>query len=152
MEGRLTTMHQIMVADDDAHIRAALKLRLEREAYRVRLARDGAEALEMSLPDPPDLIILELVLPKIDGLQVLRRLKSNRLTRDIPVIILTARPTSAFRDRSYALGATDFLSKPVSLRKLVAQIRALLTKSQTPRDGSRTHLERESLRRSARVA
>ena len=152
MEGRLTTMYQIMVADDDAHIRAALKLRLEREAYRVRLARDGAEALEMSLPDPPDLIILELVLPKIDGLQVLRRLKSNRLTKDIPVIILTARPTSAFRDRSYALGATDFLSKPVSLRKLVAQIRALLAKSQTPRDGNRTHLERERLRRSARVA
>ena len=50
-EGRLTTMHQIMVVDDDAHIRAALKLRLEREAYRVRLARDGAEALEMSVPE-----------------------------------------------------------------------------------------------------
>lgn len=145
-------MHQIMIVDDDAHIRAALKLRLEREAYRVRLARDGAEALEMSFPDPPDLIILELVLPKMDGLQVLRRLKSSRLTDKIPVIILTARPTSAFRDRSYALGATDFLSKPVSLRKLVAEIRALLAKPQVTRGSESTQLERERFRRSARIA
>ena len=145
-------MHQIMVVDDDAHIRAALKLRLEREAYRVRLARDGAEALELTVLDPPDLIILELVLPKVDGLQVLRNLKSSQLTENIPVIILTARPTSAFRERSYALGATDFLSKPVSLRKLVAEIRTLLAKPEAMRGIKRTHLERERFGRSARVA
>jgi len=121
-------MHRIMVADNDAHIRAALKLRLEREAYRVSLAKDGNEALDKSLPDPPDLIILELMLPKVDGLQVLRQLRSSRVTADVPVIILTARPTRAFRDRSYAMGATGFLAKPVSLRGLVAEINTLLGK------------------------
>ena len=122
-------MRKIMVIDDDANIRAVLKLRLERSAYAVQMARDGTEALSMVLPNPPDLIILDLLLPKIDGFEVLRNLKSNRLTADIPVIILTARVNPTSRNRSYALGAARFLAKPFSPRKLVAEIEILLSES-----------------------
>lgn len=122
-------MRKIMVVDDDANIRAVLKLRLERSGYTVQMARGGTEALSVVLPNPPDLIILDLLLPKIDGFEVLRNLKSNRLTADIPVIILTARATPACRNRSYALGAARFFAKPFSPRKLVAEIETLLGES-----------------------
>jgi len=122
-------MRKIMVVDDDANIRAVLKLRLERSGYTVQIARDGTEALSMVLPNPPDLIILDLLLPKIGGFEVLRNLKSNRLTADIPVIILTARVTPSSRNRSYTLGAAGFLAKPFSPRKLVAEIENLLSES-----------------------
>ena len=122
-------MHKIMVVDDDANIRAVLKLRLERSGYAVQMARTGMEALSVVLPNPPDLIILDLLLPKIDGFEVLRNLKSNRLTADIPVIILTARATPACRNRSYTLGAARFFTKPFSPRKLVAEIENLLGES-----------------------
>ncbi len=122
-------MRKIMVIDDDANIRAVLKLRLERSAYAVQMARDGTEALSIVLPNPPDLIILDLLLPKIDGFEVLRNLKSNRLTAHIPVMILTARATPACRNKSYTLGASRFFAKPFSPRKLVAEMEKLLGKS-----------------------
>ena len=122
-------MPKIMVIDDDANIRAVLKLRLERSAYAVQMVRDGTEALSMVLPNPPDLIILDLLLPKIDGFEVLRNLKSNRLTASIPVIILTARATAACRNKSYTLGASRFFAKPFSPRKLVAEMETLLSES-----------------------
>ena len=131
-------MHKIMVVDDDANIRAVLKLRLERSAYAVQMARDGTEALSMVLPNPPDLIILDLLLPKIDGFEVLQNLKSNRLTTGIPVIILTARVTSACRSRSYTLGAARFFAKPFSPRKLVAESENLLSESPDTTEGQRT--------------
>ena len=122
-------MRKIMVVDDDANIRAVLKLRLERSVYAVQMARNGTEALSVVLPNPPDLIILDLLLPELDGFEVLRSLKSNRLTADIPVIILTARATQACRNKSYASGAARFFAKPFSPRKLVAEIENLLGES-----------------------
>jgi len=122
-------MRKIMVIDDDANIRSVLTLRLERSGYAVQMARNGLEALSVVLPNPPDLIILDLLLPKIAGFEVLRNLKSNRLTADIPVIILTAMTTPACRNESYALGAARFLAKPFSPRNLVAEIENLLGES-----------------------
>ncbi len=122
-------MHKIMIVDDDPNIRAVLRFGLERSAYAVQIARDGVEALNMALPEPPDLIILDLMLPKMDGFEVLRNLKSNRPTADIPVIVLTARATHACRDMSRALGAAEFVSKPFRLRHLVAEIGTLLSES-----------------------
>ena len=122
-------MRKIMVVDDDANIRAVLKLRLERSGFALQMARNGTEALSVVLPNPPDLIILDLLLPKIDGFEVLRNLESNRLTADIPIIILTAKATPACLNESYTLGAARFFAKPFSPRKLVAEIENLLSES-----------------------
>jgi len=142
-------LHKILVVDDDANIRAVLKLRLERSAYAVQMAKDGAEALRIALLDSPELIILDLILPKMDGFEVLRNLKSNRLTADIPVIILTAKANPACRNRSYTLGAARFLSKPFSPRKLVAEIDNLLGE---PPDTMRAQENSKALRQYARLS
>jgi len=125
-------MYRILVVDDDPNIRAALKFRLERSALSVTIARDGVEALSMVQIDPPHLMLLDLMLPEIDGFEVLRRLKADQSTRDISVIVLTAKANRACRDRSYALGADAFVSKPFSPRRLVAQILALLGEEPPP--------------------
>jgi len=99
---------------------------LKKEGYSVLLAVDGLEALDKVALERPDLIILDLMLPRMDGYEVLKRLKGDPRTADIPVIVLTARGEKEDRARSLELGAASFMAKPFSPRQLVAEVKRAL--------------------------
>ena len=114
---------RIMVVDDDQNIRLVLKYRLEKEGYQVLLAGDGMDALEKVKADKPDLIILDLTMPKMDGFGFLEEIRNNGSgTSTIPVIVLTAYGYKSNRARSLELGAVEFMAKPFSPRQLVSEV------------------------------
>ncbi len=117
---------RILVVDDDLLIREILTDQLERAGYVVRTAADGEAALAQVAEDPPDVILLDLLLPKIDGFEVCRRLKADARTILIPVVMVTALTATADRLRGLAVGADDFLSKPVNPEELLTRVRALI--------------------------
>ena len=116
----------ILVVDNDENIRSALEYRLEKEGYSVLLSGDGLDALRWVKSEHPDLIILDLCLPRLDGLGFLERLRSDADTQDIPVIVLTSLNSEENRARSFELGVAAFISKPFSLRKLVADVERII--------------------------
>jgi len=116
-------MPTIMIVDDDANIRAVLKYRFEREDYTVRLASNGVEALEEISNHRPDVIILDLMLPQMDGLQFLSHLKNNPQSQRVPVIVLTALGHTPYYERTRELGAAAFVVKPFSPRHLLQEVR-----------------------------
>lgn len=113
---------RIMVVEDDRNIQLVLKYRLEKEGYRVLLAGDGADALEKVRAEKPDLIILDLALPKMDGFEFLEHMRGDCRSSDVPVIVLTAYGYESNRARSLELGAVEFVTKPFSPRQLVAEV------------------------------
>jgi DNA-binding response OmpR family regulator len=117
---------RILVVDDELPIVELLSYNLKRANYEVLIARDGEEALRVAREEQPDLVILDLMLPKLDGLEVCRALRRER---DIPIIMLTARDTEVDRVVGLELGADDYVVKPFSLRELTSRIRALLRRS-----------------------
>ncbi len=119
-------MPKILVIDDDAYIRMVLRFRLEKENWQVLTANDGAHGLEVAAQENPDLIVLDLAMPEIDGIQVLDQLHHNQVTWDIPVVVLSARSDPESRESSHRLGASRFLQKPFSPRHLVSEISRLL--------------------------
>jgi two-component system alkaline phosphatase synthesis response regulator PhoP len=118
-------VHSIIVADDDAHIQEALKVRLEHEGYTVYVTADGALAWHAIRAHRPDLVILDLILPRMDGIQILHHLRSDSSTAHIPVIVLTGAGDGE-REHCLDLGAVDFIIKPFSARRLLATIRRTL--------------------------
>jgi DNA-binding response OmpR family regulator len=119
-------MPKILVIDDDVYTRQALQFRLEKERFQVVMASEGREAVTMAERERPDLIVLDLVMPDIDGVQVLEQLRENVVTWEIPVVVFTARGDAESRADTQRLGALRFLQKPFSLRRLVSEIRRLL--------------------------
>ena len=119
-------MATIMIIDDDANIRAVLKYRFEREKYNVKLATNGVDALEKVSIQKPDLIILDLMMPEMDGLQFLSLLKGDRQTNNIPVIILTALGHTPHGKKARELGAISLIVKPFSPRYLVEEVKRVL--------------------------
>ena len=113
----------ILVVDDEKHIVELVELYLSKEGFRVISAADGAEALERVRQEGPSLVILDIMLPEVDGLDVLREL---RKTGGIPVIMLTAREGEVDKVVGLELGADDYLTKPFSPRELVARVKAVL--------------------------
>ncbi|MXY80311.1 MAG: response regulator transcription factor [Chloroflexi bacterium] len=128
------TRPSILVAEDDPAITNALRRALTREGYTVRSAADGAEALEMLAAQPADLVILDVAMPYVDGLEVCRRLR--RADNHTPVLMLTARHTIGDRVEGLDAGADDYLVKPFSLDELFARIRALLRRTSLTADDS----------------
>jgi len=126
VEEKTGPVKKVLVVDDDANIRAVLEYRLRSENYAVCLAVDGLDALRQIGADDFDLVILDLLLPEIDGLSVLQRIKSDPRTSDVPVIVLSALSGSSYCDRATTLGAERYIAKPVSLRRLVAEVRTLV--------------------------
>src|SRR5688572_13507325 len=122
-------MTRILVAEDDADLALGLKNNLEIEGYDVRVARDGAEALALALQWQPALLVLDLVMPKMDGMRVLRELREHD-TR-IAVLILTARGEEADKVRGLKLGADDYVTKPFGLLELLARVESLLRRART---------------------
>lgn len=120
-------MMRILVAEDDPDLALGLANNLEIEGYEVRVARDGDEALASALQWRPDLLILDLVMPKLDGMRVLRSLR-ERDTR-IAVLVLTARGEEADKVRGLKLGADDYVTKPFGLLELLARVESLLRRT-----------------------
>lgn len=119
----------VLVVDDEPDIRDLVVFHLEREGFRVRTARTGADALKQVKTSAPDLIILDLMLPELDGLEVCRRLRHDPATSFIPVIMLTAKGDEVDRVVGLEIGADDYVTKPFSPKELVARIRAILRRS-----------------------
>lgn len=117
---------RILVVDDDSRISASLRRALAYEGYDVDVAADGSEALAAALAYRPDLIILDVLLPRIDGLEVCRRLRAGS---DLPILMLTARDATADRVLGLDSGADDYLVKPFAYEELLARVRALLRRS-----------------------
>ena len=122
-------MQKIMVVEDNEPSRDALCRRLERRGYHVIPAVDGEEAVEMARAQLPDLILMDLGLPGIDGWEATRRLKGDEATRHIPLIVLSAHAMSNDRDMALAAGGDDFDSKPIRFDQLMMKIQALLSKA-----------------------
>jgi two-component system alkaline phosphatase synthesis response regulator PhoP len=116
----------ILVVDDEANIVELARLYLEKEGFRVEEARDGARALEMVVAKPPTLIVLDLMLPKIDGWEVCRRVRARS---DVPILMLTARDDDVDKIVGLELGADDYLTKPFNPRELVARVKAILRRT-----------------------
>lgn len=124
-----TTMSQIMIVEDEPDIAEMISLHLEREGHECLTLANGLEALPAALERRPDLIVLDIMLPGLDGLGVLRRLRSDTRTAAIPVIILTAKSQVTDKITGLELGVDDYLTKPFSPRELVLRIQAVLRRT-----------------------
>lgn len=117
--------HVLVVEDEDA-LAELLQYNLKKEGFRVTVAADGEEAMILVDERQPDLILLDWMLPKVSGIEVCRRLRSRQETRNIPIIMLTARGEEADRIRGLDTGADDYILKPFLMKELFARVRAIL--------------------------
>jgi len=124
--GDSTAGHQILVVDDEEDLLELVRYNLSREGYRVQGVGTGEDALKSARKQPPDLIVLDLMLPTVDGLEVCRRLKGDPKTSDIPIIMLTAKGEESDMIAGLERGADDYIAKPFSPRVLAARVKALL--------------------------
>jgi len=132
----------VLVIEDDPDIVEVVRYNLEREGFRVLDARDGERGLDQARRAEPDLILLDLMLPGIDGLEVCRRLRAADETRAVPVVILTAKSEEADVVVGLEMGADDYLTKPFSPRELVARVRAVLRRvNRAGERGGKTRIE-----------
>jgi two-component system, OmpR family, alkaline phosphatase synthesis response regulator PhoP len=116
------------VVDDEQDVLSLLEYHFSREGFRVTCSSTGEDALESIIKDPPNLIILDIMLPGINGLEVLKRVQSNQTTRNIPVLFLSARADETDIILGLELGACDYVTKPFSLRVLISRIKVILEK------------------------
>ncbi len=116
----------VLIVDDEQTIIDVLKFNLLKEGYRILEAKDGQTGLEMALQEKPDLIMLDIMLPKLDGLTVCKRVKNSC---NIPIIILTAKDAEVDKIVGLELGADDYITKPFSVRELVARVKANIRKA-----------------------
>jgi two-component system phosphate regulon response regulator PhoB len=119
----------ILIVEDEDALATLLEYNLGKEGYRASVARDGEEALLRVDENPPDLIILDWMLPKVSGIEVCRRLRQNQKSRAIPIIMLTARGEETDRVRGLDTGADDYVVKPFAMTEFTARVRALLRRS-----------------------
>lgn len=117
-------MAKILYADDDHSIQEIIHSILKKEGYEVSIAKDGVEAIEYAKRDKPDLIILDYLMPRLDGIEACRAIKKDNDTKDIPIIMVTAYPQE--KENSLGAGAIDFINKPVEKMDLLLRIRSVL--------------------------
>ena len=118
--------HVVLVADDDEDILLLVRTVLEREGHEVIATRDGAEAVAAAFERKPDLAVLDITMPELDGLEVLRRLRADASTTDVPVLLLSARVQEDDVKRGYDTGANAYVQKPFSPRELTERVSELL--------------------------
>ena len=123
--------YNILIAEDESDIRDLISFNLEREHMETLLAKDGVEAFEIAKQKSPDLIVLDLMLPRMDGVTVFKELRQDSRTRDIPVIMLTAKAQLDDVITGLEMGADDYLTKPFSPKELVLRVKALLRRINT---------------------
>ena len=119
----------ILVVDDESNIVELAQMYLEQEGFRVQSARDGAAALDIVARRPPALMVLDLMLPEVDGWEVCRRVRGGKVAPDLPIIVLTARDDDVDKIVGLELGADDYLTKPFNPRELVARVKAILRRA-----------------------
>jgi phosphate regulon transcriptional regulator PhoB len=124
-----TPRSTILVVDDEPEILELVRYNLSREGYRVLEAADGESALERIYQSPPDLVVLDLLLPKRSGIDVLESIRSEPRTKSLPVLLLTARSTEMDKLIGFERGADDYLTKPFSPKELVARVGAVLRRT-----------------------
>ena len=117
----------ILVVDDEKAIRTLLNVNLSREGYKVIEAEDGVTAVEMALEKKPDLILLDVMIPRMDGLTVCKRIKNSM---NVPIVMVTAKDSEVDKILGLELGADDYVTKPFSIRELIARVKANLRKSE----------------------
>ena len=125
---------RVLVADDDPDILTVVKINLELDGFEVDTAVDGEDAMAKATSTPPNVIILDIMMPRMDGLTALHRLRSQAGTANIPIILLTARGLPEDRVRGLELGADDYITKPFDITELAARVRAVLRRTQAARD------------------
>ena len=145
LAGAMEARPTVLLVDDEESVQKLLAYPLEREGYRVVQARDGEEALVRYRAEAIDLVILDLMLPRLDGLAVCRRLREERSA--VPIIMLTARGDEGDKVLGLELGADDYITKPFSIREFMSRVRALLRRAQLPPSGARDEvIEVDSVR------
>jgi len=117
---------RVLIADDEPNIVASLEFLMEQAGFEVRLAANGREALEVVAAFAPDLVLLDVMMPEMNGYEVCQRLKSDPATRAVKVVMLSAKGRDVERAKGLELGADAYVTKPFSTRELVAQVRAML--------------------------
>ena len=132
-QGGPTRTYHILVVDDEDDLLELVRYNLAKEGFEVVCVSSGEEALKAARKDPPDLIVLDLMLPAVDGLEVCRRLKADARTRDVPIVMLTAKSEEADMIAGLDRGADDYIGKPFSPRVLTARIKALLRRQEAKR-------------------
>jgi diguanylate cyclase (GGDEF)-like protein len=125
---------RVLVADDDPDILTVVKINFELDGFEVETAVDGEDALQKATANPPNAIVLDIMMPRMDGLTALHRLRSQATTANIPIILLTARGLPEDRVRGLELGADDYITKPFDITELAARVRAVLRRTQAARD------------------
>ncbi len=128
----------VLIVDDEKTLVKALTFNLEKEGFRVDAAYDGEEALEKVFSLKPDVVVLDLMLPEVDGFEVCRRIRKKL---DVPIIMLTARSEDIDKVLGLELGADDYLTKPFNSRELVARIKAILRRSTTTEEESKKQIQ-----------
>jgi DNA-binding response OmpR family regulator len=131
VDGQKQTPATVLVVDDEPILRETISFNLKREGVNVLLASDGEEALEIARRSAPDAIVLDIMLPVIDGLQVLRILREEST---VPILLLSARGEEIDRVLGLELGADDYLAKPFAMRELIARVRAMLRRTRMAQD------------------
>jgi two-component system alkaline phosphatase synthesis response regulator PhoP len=130
---------RVLVAEDERDVAELIRYTLAREGFEVIVAPNGADALREARESRPDLMLLDLMLPQINGWELCRRLKQDPATRALPVIMLTARAEEGDKVLGFELGADDYVTKPFSTRELVARVRAVVRRSRPPETEERRH-------------
>lgn len=123
---------KVLIVEDEEHISELIKYNLEASGYQVIAAYDGEEGLKAVFEHKPDLVILDLMLPKMDGISVCNKLRNNKETEDISIIMLTAKSSETDKIIGLEIGADDYITKPFSVRELQARIKTVLRRTKTP--------------------
>ncbi len=118
-------MNQILVVDDDPYILMSLEFLMKKEGYEVKVARNGTEALEIIERDIPGLVLLDIMMPDVDGYAICRHIKSSKKLREIKVVFLSAKSKESDIQKGYELGASLYVTKPFSTRELMKKVREL---------------------------
>ena len=123
---RLPTPRKILLVDDDALVRETVRMALRHGGFDVRVAEDPARAPELAGADPPDLVLMDLYMPGMDGLELCRRMKKDPRTQAVPVVLFTGSDEEIDKLSGKEAGAFEYITKPIDARKLVAKIKSIL--------------------------
>ena len=125
-------MHRILIVDDEPNIVLALELLMKKEGYEVHTVDDGERAVQAAKELRPDLILLDIMMPKMDGYEVCQRIRSDALLKDISIIMLTAKGREVEKAKGLALGADHYITKPFSTRQVVMKVKEILAARSDP--------------------
>jgi two-component system phosphate regulon response regulator PhoB len=133
-------MAHILIVDDEADLASLVEFNLKQEGLETSVALTGAQALQLAAAKPPDVVLLDLMLPDISGKEVCRRLRADPKTRTVPIVMLTARGEESDRVEGFEVGADDYVTKPFSPRELVLRLKAILRRAAPAEQGEKLEL------------